>query len=364
MGYAQGKLFGILPSFIESIWSYLKGEVEGSLPPSFPQWFKDLLAVIGLDAALDLTYDLTKDYTGPYFFEELQGIANASGLSYQLLVRVHMIAGLTQGKCSMYGAWQSALDPNYPTALLQLRALDWDMDGPFRNLSSITIYHPLSNNGHPFANVGFPGFIGGLTGMSATKLGISEIGVSYPDSTFGKESRIGVPFIFTLRDILQFDGTVDDATNRLINEKRTCDLILGVGDGKLAEFRGYETSASVLNVFDDENMMPYNQTWHPRITNVVYWGMDWICPYFNTLLSEQIMAYYGQITPEVSIRYLTAVEQSGDNHLAVYDLTNMQLFVAFAAPHNIGGFPNAYDRQFTQLDVTALLNYAPSKINL
>jgi len=266
---------------------------------------------------------------------------------------------LTQGKCSMYGAWQQALDPNYPTSLLQLRSLDWDMDGPFRNLSSITIYHPLSNNGHSFANIGFPGFIGGLTGMSSTKLGISEIGVAFPDSTFGKQSRVGVPFIFTLRDILQFDGTVDDATNRLINEKRTCDLILGVGDGKLAEFRGFEYSGSVLNVFDDENMMPYNQTWHPRITDVVYWGMDWICPYFNWMLSKQILAYYGQLTPEITIRYITAVEQSGDNHLAVYDLPNMQLFVAFAAPHQTGGSPNAYDRQFTLLDVNALLNFSP-----
>lgn len=33
-------------------------------------------------------------------------------------------------------------------------------------------------------------------------MGISEIGVSYPDSSFGKESRIGNPFTFLLREIL------------------------------------------------------------------------------------------------------------------------------------------------------------------
>jgi len=346
---------------VESIWNYLKSEVEGVFPPSFPKWFTDLIAVVGLDAALDITYEQSKDYTGPYFFEELHGLANSSGVDYQMLVRVHMVAGLTQGKCSMFGAWQTALDPKWPSQLLQLRALDWDMDGPFRNMSSLTVYHPTpgSGNGHPFVNIGFPGFIGGLTGVSSTKLGISEIGVSYPDSTFGSESRVGVPFIFTLRDILQFDGTVDDASNRLINEKRTCDLILGVGDGKLAEFRGYEYSSSVLNIFDDENMEPYNQTWHPRITDVVYWGMDWICPYYNGLLSKQITEYYGQINPEISIRYLTAVEQSGDNHLAYYDLTNLLIYVAFAAPHDVGGSPNAYDRQFTLLNATELMNYAP-----
>lgn len=36
-------------------------------------------------------------------------------------------------------------------------------------------------------------------------MAISEIGVSYPDGEFGKESRSGNPFTFVLRDILQFD---------------------------------------------------------------------------------------------------------------------------------------------------------------
>ena len=72
----------------------------------------------------------------------------------------------------------------------------------------------------------FLGFVGGLTGMSSVKLGISEIGVSYPDPSFGYESRAGVPFIFLLRDILQFDYTVDDSISRMINAHRTCDLVI------------------------------------------------------------------------------------------------------------------------------------------
>ena len=34
-------------------------------------------------------------------------------------------------------------------------------------------------------------------------MAISEIGVSFPDATFGKESRDGVPFTYILRDVLQ-----------------------------------------------------------------------------------------------------------------------------------------------------------------
>lgn len=159
----------------------------------------------------------------------MHGIADAVGESpserdslYNTILRVHMIAGLTQGACSMIGGWGSALDPSGKTRLLQLRALDWDMNGPFRNYPQITVYHPNSDNGHAFANIGIMDFIGGLTGISETQLGISEIGASYPDSTFGSESRIGLPFIFLLRDILQYDYELDDAINRMINARRTC----------------------------------------------------------------------------------------------------------------------------------------------
>lgn len=92
-----------------------------------------------------------------------------------------MIGELTQGDCSMYGAWGSATGSN--NNLLQLRALDWDIDGPFQNFPQITVYHPTyvqrdgvcvciglshvcsnESNGHAFANIGWTGWLGSITG--------------------------------------------------------------------------------------------------------------------------------------------------------------------------------------------------------
>jgi len=88
-------------------------------------------------------------------------------------------------------------------------------------------------------------------------MAISEIGVAFPDETFGNMSRFGVPFTFLLRDILQFDEvracngslcfcekearsqhvlqlqSLEAAKARITDAHRTCDLILGVGDGKV-----------------------------------------------------------------------------------------------------------------------------------
>lgn len=196
-GFAHGSLFkdGTAKKFIQDVWQYMANQVENAVDNYLPAWLADIVANLGLDAALDFTEWATREYTGKYFYDELRGIADAGGIDYQTLVRVHMIAGLTQGKCSMVGAWGGALSTSAGTSLLQLRALDWDMDGPFRDFSAITVQHPASGDGHPFLTVGMVGFIGGLTGMSATQLGISEIGVAYPDATFGSESRVGYPFI-------------------------------------------------------------------------------------------------------------------------------------------------------------------------
>jgi len=267
-----------------------------------------------------------------------------------------MLPGLTQGACSAFGMWGDALAKGY--SLLQLRALDWNMDGPFINFPSMTVYHPNIGEGHAFYTMSFQGFVGGLTGASAN-LSISEIGVGYPDSTFGSQSRIGLPFIFLLRDILQYDICLDDATNRMVNARRTCNLILGVGDRNYQQFRGYEYSYSTIDVMNPQNMRPYNNTWHPRINDVVYWGMDWDCPAYNYVLSSQIKKFYGEISPELAIQQITAVTQTGDDHISFYDLPNSQVFISFARQNFFDGPIPAYQRQFTRFDLNDLFNESP-----
>jgi len=360
MGVAQGTLLkDTLVPFFDNVWNYLRSQIEsGAIIKDMPKWLADMIADVGLDAALEATELLTREYTSQDYYDEISGLADATGYEYQTIVNVHMVAGLTQGHCSMFGLWGQSLNPNSPAKLLQMRALDWDMDGPFRDVPALTIYHPNPGQGNTHALVGMAGFIGGLTGMSDRQLGISEIGVSYPDDSFGSQSRIGIPFIFLLRDILKWDQSVDDATTRMTNAKRTCDLILGVGDGKMGKFRGYQYSSSVLNVFDDTNLMPLAD-WHPRINDTVYWGMDWLCPGDNEVLGKQLETFYGQMNPQVAVKNIGSVEQSGDNHLAIYDLTNLELYVSYAAPHNGQGPAAAYDRQFTHISLKPLFAEQP-----
>eukprot|EP00051_Salpingoeca_urceolata_P026450 m.477358 g.477358 ORF g.477358 m.477358 type:complete len:444 (+) comp20814_c0_seq1:1427-2758(+) len=362
MGYAHGLLMKKeATGLVDAVWAYLELQVEQAINGTnvhLKPWFMELVADAGLDLALDLTMDATRPFTGKYFFDEMRGMADATGLSFRKMERIHMIGELTKGACSLYGAWGEATAST--GSLMQLRALDWDVDGPFKNFAQITVYHPNEGNGHEFANIGWTGWLGSITGISSKQMAISEIGVTFPDDTFGKESRFGNPFTFLLRDILQFDKTLEDTETHLKSAHRTCDLIFGVGDGKSKSFRSVQYSHSVANFFTDTDMEP-TADWHPRMKDVVYYGMDWLCPGYSVVLHEQLQKHHGNITAENTIRDITAITQTGDLHIAVYDLTNMILHTANALKDGGKGPKLAYQRPFIRLDMKKVFAVTPAQ---
>jgi len=281
-------------------------------------------------------------------------MSDASGVSEDTIRRVHMIGELTKGSCSMFGAWSSALPES--DGLLTMRALDWDVDGPFRNYAQLTVYHAQENTSeNTFVNLGWTGWIGSISGVNEHQLSIHEIGVSFPDDTFGQESRIGVPFTYVLRDVLQFDATQLDGLSRLASAHRTCDLILGVGGGQERRFNSIQYSHSVCNIMDDTNMKPIAD-WHKTIPDVIYYGMDWLCPSFNEALMNQLQKNHGELTPQTAIQDVMSIVQTGDLHVYVADLVNMQLFFAHAARSGASGPLKAYDRSYIQIDLRALFS--------
>jgi hypothetical protein len=93
-----------------------------------------------------------------------------------MILRLNLFPELTKASCSFFGSWGAA-SSNGKT--FQLRSLDYDTVGPFKDYPLVTVYHP--SEGHPYAMVSWPGSIGAITGISATGVAISEIGVSFPD---------------------------------------------------------------------------------------------------------------------------------------------------------------------------------------
>jgi hypothetical protein len=107
---------------LNEVWEYLKIEFEDAIPKKIPAFLKKPTSTLFISAALDLTYEITRPFTNRKYYEEMRGIADASGVSIKLIRRIHMIGELTKGTCSMFGAWGKATADG---KVIQLRALDW-----------------------------------------------------------------------------------------------------------------------------------------------------------------------------------------------------------------------------------------------
>lgn len=206
--------------------------------------------------------------------------------------------------------------------------------------------------------MGWPGSVGVLTGFSEQKMAISEIGVSYPDDSFEQgtsntppEKVHGEPWMFILRDTLQYTNTLEEGRQHIAEANRTCNLIIGLGDGKEGHANGIQFSGYVANWYDDKNLLPVNETWHKPIADVVYNGMDWLCPGFNQVLGDQLTKFHGQIDENVVVHDVLPTTQTGDLHIAVYDLSSMNMHVSFCRKTSADESEprNAYERQFTRL---------------
>ena len=50
-------------------------------------------------------------------------------------------------------------------------------------------------------------------------------------------------------------------------------------------------------------------------------GMDWLCPGYSSVLAHVLEMNHGNLTAQVTIRDIVPIVQTGDLHIAVYDLT-------------------------------------------
>jgi hypothetical protein len=175
-------------------------QVKGAL--AAPEVFKE---------AMDWVWEQEKKYVPAYFFDEMSGIANGMCASMHVsncnvtewthrIQQVNMLPELIRMACTAYGAWGKATPSG--DGLVQLRALDFG-SGPFANYTLVSV-HRKTENDNSFVSVSFPGFVGVITGISESGVGVSEkVWMTYDKRSLQPGSYDGEPDVFVLRDILQ-----------------------------------------------------------------------------------------------------------------------------------------------------------------
>jgi len=300
--------------------------------------------------ALDRVYAATKAHTPAHILEELKGLAEGSGTPLRQVIRANLIGEASEWHCSLFGAWGKATRAD--GHVYQLRALDYEVRAEIQRYPAIIVYVP--DKGHPFANIGWAGMIGAISGISSAQIAISEIGDDYDKAN---DTFDGQPFMYMLREILQFDQTLQAALDRVRKTPRTTSIMYGIGDGKLGEVRSLQTSRTLCNVYHPGNLEPLTKT-HPRIPDIVYHGMSWDVPKYDKALHDKLVEHYGRINAKVTIEDILPSVGTGNLQAVVYDLTALRIWVANARAAGEKGPLNAYERTFVEIDMKQVFRRA------
>jgi hypothetical protein len=350
-GRERGRAYGlvlrpVLRTVYDAFFEWIDSGVEEAVLKYVPKDIAELVAIYGVRAVLDLQFDLMVAHMSKDFVEELRGVAETSGLSFREMARVTVFPDLVRAHCTMVGAWGSATTPEYSDSLVQLRALDWATNSPLQQWPLVTVYHTSSGG---FSTLGWPMFLGALTGMSSSPVGVCEkVFLAYN----GTDTRNGIPFTLMLRDILEFDTSVDEALKRMESVKRTCSVWVGVGaPSSLEKFTVVQYDREFVRHFNDSNLEASNPQ-HPQLPDVVYVDKH-VQPSTDPCLGSLLQDAHGAITPEMLVR-VASVHETGDTHVAVYDFLRMEMLVSNASPFVNNSVIPAYDRAFVRLDMKAL----------
>ncbi len=225
MGYQQGYL---LKEEIErSINGYVYGgrELNGN-PPK----------------ALQILYAAQEPYIPQRYKEEMQGIADASGIPLIDIQAYNVKSDKGPLACRQIALWGNAtVDGN----LYHARSLGYPIN--FRDEKSGVALQDQSiviiakpEGYYPFVSIAWPGSVGGVTGMNIKGISLAINDVLSTDTT-----PYGMTRTFRLRKVLEEAKNIDEAIH-ILNESKTVGWCMCLGDGKIPEAYGVEMNGNLF----------------------------------------------------------------------------------------------------------------------
>ena len=149
------------------------------------------------------------------YVQEIQSIATIADFSENEILVANLyydILKLYFG-CTAFAIWNGA-------EMFHARNLDWHTDENILSTHSM-IFDYQKEGKTVFKTVGWPGFVGALSGIKPQKFGITLNAVLSED-----QAELALPISFLLRDVLETCNSFEEAKERLENTAIICDCLL------------------------------------------------------------------------------------------------------------------------------------------
>ncbi|MGD9498012.1 MAG: C45 family autoproteolytic acyltransferase/hydrolase [Armatimonadota bacterium] len=289
-------------------------------------------------ALIDAAWAQMRPHVPERYLDEMRGLADGAGIDVQMVERAHAVPDLSEFHCTFFAAWGDATADGH---LHQIRALDYEMNAGIQDQPALFVCEPEGHNA--FVNIGWLGFIGCVSGMSAQHIALSEIGDHFGDEV---ETLAGIPMPFLMRRVLEEASSLDEALAIFEGAPRTSSFLYCIGDAEIPDARSLRTSHEFCEVWAPDD---YGELALPE---VVAWSMgqesEW-----NRRLYEVLKPLVGSIDERAGMETVMRGMRTGNLHAVHYDVTDLELWVANATP---GPAPKpAYDQGFVHFDLAAFL---------
>ena len=326
MGYQHGAL---LREHCRQNFNYLLGEKA-----------KELLSYGGVSinprAMIEAIVKMQRRYVPEKYFEEMQGLADASGLTLADVQAGNFIPELFH--CSGFAVMNSATKDG---SLYHGRVLDYACDWRLQEHAVILVAEP--DDGIPFVNVTYAGFIGSVTGMNAKHISIGEMG----GPGFGHWT--GVPMAILMREVMQTADSLDTALSVFRDNPRTCVYYYVIADGKTNEAVGVATNWEKMVTIqpgETHELLP-----HPVEDCVLLSAGD-----RYEKLVQRAKQLHGDIDAEAARRLMDRpVAMNSNLHNVLFEPATTKFWVAQASTDQ----RPAADQPYHSLQLTELLQRQP-----
>ena len=263
--------------------------------------------------------------------EEMTGMAQTSGISLEEIRLTNVFPALFH--CSGFALFNSA---TIDGVLYHGRILDYITELGLQYYPLVQILHPDGSNA--FANIGYAGFIGSVSGMNDQQLGFGEMGGG------GVGDWDGMPMAFLMREGMERANTLDEALAIFRDTPRTCEYYYVISDGKIPDARGLATSPDMFDVIEPNQ---FHKLLDQPVENAVLMSSG----DRYQKLAERVKAQHGKIDQEKAIRLMDRpVAMKSDLHNVLFAPQSLEFWVA-----NAGSGTPACNEPYAHYSMTELL---------
>merc|ERR1719453_1304673 len=128
----------------------------------------------------------------------------------------------------------------------------------------------------------------------------------------------GEPWMFVLRDTVQFANNLEEVEQHLFNADRTIEIHLGWGSAPDQSFRGSDYTADWVKFYNDDSWIVDFTEPHPQQDGIFYYDKH-VQPSSDPCVGNILAANAGKITPELLWRDVCGYHMTGDTQVCVMD---------------------------------------------